>query len=87
MVTALKPAGPCTAQTCGGPAGPRWRPRVCWKRVCRDSMKLIDGRSPADVASSDVEAEGQAVVTDVEPPVKPAGALAVLRGSLVRTHP
>ncbi|NED88059.1 dihydroxy-acid dehydratase, partial [Streptomyces sp. SID11233] len=43
---------------------------------------LVDGRSLSEVAADAVPAEGQEVVKDIEAPVKPAGALAILRGSL-----
>uniref|UniRef100_A0AAU2VKR8 Dihydroxy-acid dehydratase n=1 Tax=Streptomyces sp. NBC_00008 TaxID=2903610 RepID=A0AAU2VKR8_9ACTN len=83
IITALKPAGPYTAADLWRAGGTSLvAARLLEAGVLRDTVTLVDGRTPAEVAAAAVETEGQSVVTGVERPVKPAGALAILRGSL-----
>ncbi|MEV0845065.1 dihydroxy-acid dehydratase [Streptomyces sp. NPDC049954] len=83
IVTALKPAGPYTAADLWRAGGTSLVvARLLAAGVLRDTVTLVDGRSLADVAADATETPGQEVVTDVAHPVKGAGALAILRGSL-----
>lgn len=83
IITALKPAGPYTAADLWRAGGTSLVvARLLAAGVLRDTVTLVDGRSLADVAADATEAAGQEVVTDVAHPVKGAGALAILRGSL-----
>ncbi|MGC5395234.1 dihydroxy-acid dehydratase [Streptomyces sp. DT20] len=83
IITALKPAGPYTAADLWRAGGTSLvAARLLEAGVLRDTVTLVDGRTPAEVAAAAVESEGQAVVTNIDHPVKPAGALAILRGSL-----
>ncbi|NEA41853.1 dihydroxy-acid dehydratase [Streptomyces sp. SID11385] len=83
IITALKPAGPYTAADLWRAGGTSLvAARLLAAGVLRDSVSLVDGRSLSEVAADAVPAEGQEVVKDIEAPVKPAGALAILRGSL-----
>ncbi|EGJ73048.1 putative dihydroxy-acid dehydratase [Streptomyces sp. Tu6071] len=83
IITALKPAGPYTAADLWRAGGTSLvAARLLEAGVLREAVSLIDGRSLADVAADAVPAEGQDVVRDIAAPVKPAGALAILRGSL-----
>ncbi|MFK0173794.1 dihydroxy-acid dehydratase [Streptomyces sp. NPDC090306] len=83
IITALKPGGPHTSADLWRAGGTSLvAARLLAAGVLRDTVSLVDGRTLADVASDAAETPGQGVVTDVAHPVKPAGALAVLRGSL-----
>lgn len=83
IITALKPAGPYTAADLWRAGGTSLvAARLLAAGVLRDTVTLVDGRTPSEVAAAAVETEGQSVVTGVDHPVKPAGALAILRGSL-----
>lgn len=83
IITALKPSGPHTAADLWRAGGTSLvAARLLEAGVLRESVTLVDGRSPADVAAAAVGTEGQTVVREVKSPVKPAGALAILRGSL-----
>ncbi|MEU6674263.1 dihydroxy-acid dehydratase [Streptomyces sp. NPDC046925] len=83
IITALKPSGPYTAADLWRAGGTSLvAARLLEAGVLRDSVTLVDGRSPADVAADAVATEGQEVVREVKSPVKAPGALAILRGSL-----
>ncbi|MFD4261093.1 dihydroxy-acid dehydratase, partial [Streptomyces sp. NPDC058534] len=83
IVTGLKPSGPHTAVDLWRAGGTSLvASRLRNAGLLRENVPLVDGRSFADVAADVREAPGQDVVASVAEPVKPAGALAVLRGSL-----
>lgn len=83
IITALKPAGPYTAADLWRAGGTSLvAARLLEAGVLRDTVTLVDGRSLAEVAAGASAAAGQKVVAGVADPVKPAGALAILRGSL-----
>ncbi|MFF6888491.1 dihydroxy-acid dehydratase [Streptomyces sp. NPDC012421] len=83
IVAGLKPSGPHTAADLWRAGGTSLvAKRLLEAGLLREDVTLVDGRTYRQVADDAVETEGQQVVTSVAEPVKPAGALAVLRGSL-----
>ncbi|MFG3101395.1 dihydroxy-acid dehydratase [Streptomyces sp. NPDC048182] len=83
IVTGLKPSGPHTAVDLWRAGGTSLvAARLLAAGLLREGAVLVDGRSFADVAAGARETPGQEVVASVAEPVKPPGALAVLRGSL-----
>ena len=51
-------------------------------RLIDGEMLTVEGRTLGEIAAEANEADGQHVVVRVDEPIKPAGAIAVLRGSL-----
>ncbi|WP_084963923.1 dihydroxy-acid dehydratase [Thermoactinospora rubra] len=83
IITGLKPSGPHTAADLWRAGGTALvARRLLEAGLLREDVTLVDGRTLAEVAADAVEAPGQRVVTSVAAPVKPPGALAILRGSL-----
>ncbi|WP_086871809.1 dihydroxy-acid dehydratase [Streptomyces viridochromogenes] len=83
IVAGLKPSGPHTAADLWRAGGTSLvARRLLEAGLLREDVTLVDGRTFRQVADDAREAEGQRVVATVAEPVKPAGALAVLRGSL-----
>ncbi|MFD4374344.1 dihydroxy-acid dehydratase [Streptomyces sp. NPDC058486] len=83
IVAGLKPSGPHTAADLWRAGGTSLvARRLLDAGLLRENVTLVDGRAFRQVADDAREADGQRVVTTVAEPVKPAGALAVLRGSL-----
>ncbi|MEU2657288.1 dihydroxy-acid dehydratase [Streptomyces sp. NPDC007325] len=83
IVAGLKPSGSHTAADLWRAGGTSLvAKRLLDAGLLREDVTLVDGRTYRQVADEAVESEGQQVVTSVAEPVKPAGALAVLRGSL-----
>ncbi|WP_407562851.1 dihydroxy-acid dehydratase [Streptomyces sp. 184] len=83
IVTALKPSGPHTALDLWRAGGTSLvARRLLEAGLLREDVVMVDGRSLRQVAADAVEAPGQRVVADVFEPAKPAGALAILRGTL-----
>lgn len=83
IIARLKPSGAYTAADLWRAGGTSLvAARLLAAGLLREDVTLIDGRSLAQVAADAVEEPGQRVVSHVDAPVKPAGALAVLRGSL-----
>ncbi|WP_369206151.1 dihydroxy-acid dehydratase [Streptomyces sp. PU-14G] len=83
IVTGLKPSGPHTAADLWRAGGTSLvAGRLLEAGLLREDVTLVDGRTLRQVAADSVEADGQRVVARVAEPVKPPGALAILRGSL-----
>lgn len=83
VITGLKPGGPYTAADLWRAGGTSLvARRLLEAGLLHEDVRLVDGRSLSEVAADAVEAPGQQVVARADQPVKPAGALAVLRGSL-----
>ncbi|MGW7072602.1 dihydroxy-acid dehydratase [Streptomyces sp. NPDC054855] len=83
IVAGLKPSGSHTAADLWRAGGTSLvAKRLLEAGLLREDVTLVDGRTYREVADAAVEAAGQQVVATVAEPVKPPGALAILRGSL-----
>ncbi|MGW7276124.1 dihydroxy-acid dehydratase [Streptomyces sp. NPDC054864] len=83
IVAGLKPSGSHTAADLWRAGGTSLvARRLLEAGLLREDVTLVDGRTYREVADAAVEASGQQVVATVAEPVKPPGALAILRGSL-----
>jgi dihydroxy-acid dehydratase len=83
IVAGLKPSGSHTAADLWRAGGTALvAKRLLEAGLLRENVTLVDGRTYREVADDAAESAGQQVVATVAEPVKPPGALAVLRGSL-----
>jgi dihydroxy-acid dehydratase len=83
IVAGLKPSGSHTAADLWRAGGTALvAKRLLEAGLLRENVTLVDGRTYREVAEDAAESAGQQVVATVAEPVKPPGALAVLRGSL-----
>jgi dihydroxy-acid dehydratase len=83
VLTALSPGGPFNAVDLyrAGGFGLVARELLKGDRLHPD-VRNVDGRTVEEIARGSEETPGQRVVAPIERPVKPAGGLAILRGSL-----